>query len=159
MIILSFGKWSSSSGRWFVRTRIYFHGHWTPLVRIKIRYPRPKVIVLCGSSRFVDIMAVCAWIIERDENAITMALHLLPRWYFKKEVVKDHLAEHENVREQMDTLHLRKIDLADEIFVVNYEDYIGDSTTNEVRYAQKTGKNIRWFTHDEIGEKVKALLS
>jgi hypothetical protein len=121
--------------------------------------PRPKVVVLCGSSRFVDIMAVCAWIIERDENAITMGLHLLPRWYFQKEVVKDHLAEHENVREQMDTLHFRKIDLADEIFVVNYEDYIGESTTNEVKYAQKTGKNIRWFTHDEIGEKVKALLS
>ncbi len=35
----------------------------------------PKIVALCGSSWFVDIMAVCAWLIERDENAIAMSLH------------------------------------------------------------------------------------
>jgi hypothetical protein len=39
---------------------------------------KPKIVVLCGSSKFVDIMAVCAWLIERDEQAMTMGLHLLP---------------------------------------------------------------------------------
>lgn len=39
---------------------------------------KPKIVTLCGSSRFVGIMAVCAWLIERDEGAITMGLHLLP---------------------------------------------------------------------------------
>ena len=74
---------------------------------------KPKIVVLCGSSKFCDIMSVCAWIIERDEKAITMGLHLLPHWYNAPE---SHLAESENCAEEMDKLHLRKIDLADEIF-------------------------------------------
>jgi len=118
--------------------------------------------VLCGSSRFVEIMAVCAWIIEREEQAIVMGLHLLPQWY-SSELKPDHLAEHEGMAEAMDELHLRKIDMADEIFVVNYKDYIGESTTNEVKYTQKQGKKIRWYTHDQVGrvvdEKIKKFIN
>ena len=119
---------------------------------------KPKIIVLCGSSKFTDIMAVCSWLIERDENAITMGLHLLPRWYFGKDVISDHLAEHEGVAGQFDKLHLAKIDLADEIFVVNYEDYIGESTAREVGYAMDHKKVIRWYTNDPIGKKVSEIL-
>lgn len=121
----------------------------------------PKIVVLCGSSRFVDIMAVCAWLIERDENAIVMSLHLLPHWY-SKDLPDDHLAEHEGVADQMDELHLRKIDLAaerrGEIFVVNCDHYIGDSTGKEIEYAQSKKVNMRWYTHDPIGEKVRAII-
>ena len=120
---------------------------------------KPKVVVLCGSSKFCDVMAVCGWIIERDEKAITMGLHLLPEWYFQKKWVSDHLAEHEGVAESMDDLHLRKIDLSDEIFVVNVDDYIGESTTNEIKYAKEKGKKVRWFTHDEVGHLVQDLIT
>ncbi len=116
---------------------------------------RPKIVVLCGSSRFVDIMAVCAWLIERDENAIAMGLHLLPFWY-SADLPDDHLAEHEGVGARMDALHLRKIELADEVFVVNFNDYIGDSTRNEIAHAQRLGKPIRWLTHDPIGAEALA---
>lgn len=119
---------------------------------------KPKIIVLCGSSRFCDVMAVCAWILERDEKAISMGLHLLPNWY-STEHIPHHLAEHEGVADEMDELHLRKIDLADEIFVVNYDDYIGESTTNEINYAEKHGKVIRWFTHDPVGECVQIIIN
>jgi len=118
----------------------------------------PKIIVLCGSSKFVDIMAVCAWLIERDEKAIVLSLHLLPSWYENIELKPHHIAEHEGVADAMDELHLRKIDLSDEIFVVNHDDYIGDSTANEINYAKKTNKKIRWFTHDLVGEKVKLMM-
>jgi len=101
-----------------------------------------KIITLCGSSRFVDVMAVCAWLLEREEKAITMGLHLLPAWY-SAEQIPDHLAEHEGVAEEMDELHLRKIGLSNEIFIVNYRDYIGDSTSREVHYAKEHGKKIR----------------
>lgn len=117
---------------------------------------KPKIVTLCGSSRFVDIMAVCAWFIEQDERAIIMGLHLLPQWY--PDCPDDHLAEHEGVADDMDALHLRKIDLSDEIFIINYEDYIGDSTLKEIKYAQKKLKILRWLTHDIIGEKVMALM-
>lgn len=120
--------------------------------------PTPKVVVICGSSRFVDIMAVCAWLIERDEKAIAMALHLLPIWY-APDLPDDHLAEHEGVAVAMDELHLRKIDLATEIFVVNRGDYIGSSTQREIEYAISHGKTVRWYTHDPIGREVEARIS
>lgn len=118
---------------------------------------KPKIVVLCGSSRFIEIMAVTAWLIEKEENAITLGLHLIPSWYSEKPI-PDHLAEYEGVSKAMDELHLKKIDLADEIFVINYEDYIGQSTSNEIIYARSLGKKIRWFTHDSIGEKVKQIM-
>ena len=115
-----------------------------------------KIITLCGSSRYCDIMAVCAWLLERDEKAITMGLHLLPGWYNPK--LTDHLAEHEGCADEMDELHLRKIDISEEIFVVNFDDYIGESTKREIEYAKKHNKKIRWFTHDEIGNQVKKII-
>lgn len=93
---------------------------------------RPNVICLCGSSRFVAAMAVLAWQLEKMGN-IVMSLHLLPSWYTTNE---DHQAEHEGVAEFMDDLHLRKIDLADEVVVVDVDGYIGESTAREIQYAQ-----------------------
>jgi hypothetical protein len=117
---------------------------------------KPKVIVMCGSSRFVQEMAVCAWLLERDEGAITLGLHLLPPWYPTE--CDDHLAEAENCAPQMDELHLRKIDLANEIFVVNVGYYVGESTEREAAYALKRGCDIRYYTDDPIGHRVKAMI-
>lgn len=119
---------------------------------------KPKIVVLCGSSRFADLMAVCAWIIERDEKAITMGLHLLP-WWYSTEPIPDHLAEHEGVADAMDELHLRKIDLADEIFVVNQNDYIGESAKREIGYGTHLNKPFRWYTLDPVGRQVDGLIN
>lgn len=104
---------------------------------------KPRVITLCGSSRFVDIMAVHAWKLERDQHVITMSLHLLPQWYAKD--IPDHIAEVQRCAEEMDELHLRKIDISDEIYVVNYGGYIGESTAKEIKYAEKHGKRITYL--------------
>lgn len=113
---------------------------------------KTKVVTLCGSSRFVDLMAVCTWLIEKNKNAIAIGLHLLPTWY--PDCPDHHLAEHEGVAEQMDALHLRKIDLSDEIFVVDWDHYVGSSTSNEIAYAVKTGKPVRYFMADPVGVEV-----
>ncbi len=118
---------------------------------------KPKVITLCGSSRFVDIMAVTAWVLERDEGAIAMSLHLLPAWYPGRP--PDHLAEHEGVAEQMDELHLRKIDRSDGIFVVDHGGYTGDSTKREVAYADGCLVPVRWFSSDPVGVVVRGLMA
>ncbi len=115
-----------------------------------------KIVTMCGSSRFVDVMAVCAWLIEKQENAIAMGLHLLPVWY--PECPPHHLAEHEGVAEQMDALHLRKIDLSDEIFVVDVGQYIGESTSNEIAHAKKLGLPVRRFTADPLGLQVSQMI-
>lgn len=105
------------------------------------RLDRPKIICLCGSSRFCCEMAVIGWTFEKD-GYITVGLHLLPDSYTK---VESHLAEAEGVAKQMDELHLRKIDLADEVFVVNVDGYIGESTSREIAYATKLGKPIKYL--------------
>jgi len=118
---------------------------------------KPKVVVMCGSSKFVDIMAVCEWFIERDELAITMGLNLLPIWY--PDCPADHLAEHEGCADEMDELHLRKIDLADEIFVVDFAGYIGESTAKEIKYAKSNGKHVRYFSSDFVGHQVLTMIA
>lgn len=94
---------------------------------------KPEVVCLCGSSRFIDQMAVMAWELEKL-GAIVLSLHLLPHGY--PGLKADHQAEAEGIAEAMDELHLRKIDLADSILVLNVGGYIGDSTRKEIEYAE-----------------------
>ncbi len=49
------------------------------------------------------------------------------------------------VKEKLDELHLRKIDLADEVFILNVDGYIGKSTKREMEYAKQSGKKIRFL--------------
>ena len=45
-------------------------------------------------------------------------------------------------KEMLDDMHKRKIDMADEIFVINVDGYIGSSTRSEIEYAAATGKPV-----------------
>ena len=45
----------------------------------------------------------------------------------------------------LDDMHLRKIDMADEIYVINVDGYIGSSTQNEIEYAKRIGKGVRYL--------------
>lgn len=103
---------------------------------------RPKIICLCGSSRFIESFAVLAWEFEK-QGIIALGLHLLPASYPTK--VTDHIAEAEGVTDILNNLHLRKIDMADEVFVVNVNGYIGDDTKREIAYANSLGKPVRYL--------------
>ena len=48
-------------------------------------------------------------------------------------------------KEMLDDMHKRKIDMADAIYVINVEGYIGESTKSEIEYAQKHGKEVRYL--------------
>ena len=54
-------------------------------------------------------------------------------------------AEYDGIKVMLDELHLRKIDLADEVFILNLGGYIGESTRRELEYAQRVGKRIRFL--------------
>lgn len=45
-------------------------------------------------------------------------------------------------------LHRRKIDLADEVFVLDVGGYVGDSTRREIDYALKTRKQVRYLSQE-----------
>ena len=48
-------------------------------------------------------------------------------------------------KEMLDDMHKRKIDMVDEIFVINVGGYIGSSTRSEIEYANTTGKTVRYL--------------
>ncbi|MFD4833338.1 hypothetical protein ACFWPV_26300 [Streptomyces uncialis] len=89
----------------------------------------PEIVCICGSTRFVDEMRAA----NRD---LTLAGVI---------VVAPGEADELITNEQkiaLGTLHLRKIDLADRVLVVNPGGYIGESTSREIAYAQATGRPV-----------------
>lgn len=50
-----------------------------------------------------------------------------------------------HVKSQLDELHFAKIELSDEVFIINKDGYIGESTSRERSYATMLGKIIRYL--------------
>ena len=89
----------------------------------------------------IEQFAIKTWELER-EGYIVLGCTLLPRWYCE---VPSHFGERTGTKEQCDELNLRKIDLADEVLVLNFGGYIGESTRNEIVYAKAHGKPVRYL--------------
>jgi len=104
---------------------------------------KPKVITLCGSTRFTEEMLVKQWQLTK-QGYIVLSWCALPAWYFNGED-KAHIGDQEGVKEIVDEVHKRKIDISDEIFVLNIGGYIGESTASEIEYAEKMGKPIEYM--------------
>ncbi|WBQ06834.1 hypothetical protein [Kribbella sp. CA-293567] len=102
---------------------------------------RPEIVCICGSTRFADEMHAA----NRDltfAGVIVLAPGFFPH-------AEDHQADKVITDEQktvLGALHLRKIDLADRVLIVNPGGYIGESTSREIAYARAAGKPIS-FTH------------
>lgn len=101
---------------------------------------KPPIVCICGSTLFIELMAVLAWEFEK-RRTIALSCHLLPASYTTTE---HHVGEEEGAAENLDELHLRKIDLADSVLIVNKNGYIGSSTQNEIAYAIATGKPLEF---------------
>jgi hypothetical protein len=97
---------------------------------------RPTVVCLCGSTRFADAYRD-ALRNETLAGKIVLSVGLLGH--------QEGLDMDGPVKTMLDVLHLRKIDLADEIFVLDVNGYIGQSTAREIAYAQSTGKSVRYL--------------
>ena len=96
-----------------------------------------KVITLCGSTRFKDEFLEAQKRLTLEGN-IVISVGLFGH-SGDDEVWKD------DVKDMLDRQHLAKIDLADEIFVVNVGGYIGESTRREIAYAEYKGKSITYL--------------
>ena len=96
-----------------------------------------KVITLCGSTKFKD-----EFLIEQKrltlEGNIVRSVGLLGH-------SGDDEVWTENIKKMLDDMHKRKIDMADEIFVINKNGYIGSSTKYEIEYALKTNKKVSYM--------------
>jgi len=112
-----------------------------------LRKGKPKIICICGSTRFAEIHAITRWEFEKDGKAICLMINYLPEWYAIEQKWNgyDHYGEIAGNKDILDELHFRKIDLADEVFVINKNGYIGKSTQKEIEYATKLGKPIKYL--------------
>jgi len=106
---------------------------------------KPIVVCLCGSTRFADQHAIERWKLERSGKHICLMINYLPAWYAKEQGWRghDHFGEATGNKDVLDELHFHKIDLADEILVINIGGYIGESTSREIVYAMQLGKPVR----------------
>ena len=92
-----------------------------------------KVITLCGSMKFKDDFL-------REQKRLTLEgnIVLAPNMFELENITS-------NIKSMLDEMHKRKIDLADEVFVINKNGYIGSSTKSEIEYAQNLGKKINFM--------------
>jgi hypothetical protein len=103
-----------------------------------------KVIALCGSTRFKkEFMEAQKWLTLEGNIVISVGLF----GHSGDEEVWDGMDEGtlSKTKEMLDDMHKRKIDMADEIFVINVGGYIGDSTRSEIDYAIEHGKRVRYL--------------
>ena len=102
----------------------------------------PNIITLIGSSKFMDYFSTMMWEIEK-RGVIALGLHWVVAVPERElDEVPDHLAEHEGVADILDNLHLRKIDLADEVLLLAIGGYVGESTSKEIKYAASIGTSL-----------------
>ena len=102
-----------------------------------------KVITLCGSTRFKDAFLETQKRLTLEGN-IVISVGLFGHSGDKvwEGMSEDTLTK---TKEMLDDMHKRKIDMADEIFVINVGGYIGSSTRSEIEYAIATGKAVRYL--------------
>ena len=114
--------------------------------RIRSRSMRPTIVCLCGSTRFKDAFD------DANYHETMGGKIVLSVGFFMHASGNRHGQDVGATPEQkvaLDELHLRKIDLADEVLILNVGGYIGESTRNELNYAINKGKKIRYLEDTE----------
>jgi hypothetical protein len=96
-----------------------------------------KIITLCGSTKFKDEFIDVQKRLTLEGN-IVISVGLFGH-------SGDSEVWPEDTKMMLDDMHKRKIDLADEIFVINVDGYIGSSTRSEIEYALKTNKSVKYL--------------
>lgn len=103
----------------------------------KLNEKKFNIITLCGSTKFKEQFI-------EEQKRLTLEGNI---------VISVGLFGHsgdsevwtENTKEMLDEMHKAKIDLADEIFVINVDGYVGESTKNEIEYAIKNNKKVSYL--------------
>lgn len=116
-----------------------------------------KVITLCGSTRFKDeFLKVQKELTLQGNIVISVGLFGHAGDFEVWENMNEGTLT--KTKEMLDDMHKRKIDMADEIFVINVGGYIGDSTKSEIEYAKEHGKIVRYLEND-LNKVKKSILS
>ena len=95
-----------------------------------------KIITLCGSIKFKDEFM-------KVQEKLTLEGNIVLTPNFFNNIKKEDIDE--KTKEMLDEMHKQKIDISDEIYVINVSGYIGESTKSEIEYAKSKGKKIYYL--------------
>jgi len=102
----------------------------------------PKIVCLCGSTRFWKTFQEQSLRLTK-EGVVVLSIGSATAGDDEHGITPEEKAV-------FDELHLRKIDLADEVLILNVGGYIGESTRKEAAYASETGKPIKYLVPFDI---------
>jgi len=102
--------------------------------------PFPKIVCLCGSTRFIENFNYWRKKLTIEGN-IVLSIEIVTT----QTTQEDPQNTNRRMKMMLDELHLRKIDLADEVMILNVGGYMGESTKKELEYAKEHGKTIRYL--------------
>lgn len=103
---------------------------------------RPTIVCLCGSTRFYTAFQEANYR-ETMAGKIVLSVGFYPHAQDEAHGEEKGCTPEQKVA--LDELHFRKIDLADEVLVLNVGGYTGYSTNREIAYAVKIGKPVRFL--------------
>ena len=95
-----------------------------------------NIITLCGSIKFKD-----EFLKVQEKLVLEGNIVFTPNFFnnIKKEEISLE------TKEMLDKMHKQKIDMSDEIYVINQGGYIGESTKLEIEYAKSKGKKVTYL--------------
>jgi len=98
-----------------------------------------RIVCLCGSVRFKEEF-------DKENWAFTLSgdIVLQPGCWEHAQFHEDNRYS-QQCKERLDRLHKEKIDLADLVYIINKDGYIGESTRSEIEYAKSKGKEIKYM--------------
>lgn len=119
-----------------------------PLTNVRVS-PR-TIVCLCGSTRWYKVFDTIG-LKETLEGNIVLSIGSASG-SDDSVFYSDALSSPEKaaIKDKLDRLHLDKIDLADEVIILNVSDYIGESTRRELAHARERGKPIFWLVYPSI---------
>jgi hypothetical protein len=94
-----------------------------------------KIITICGSLKFQKEMMIEAQKLSLNGDCVLTPIY----------PVIDDIKIGEEQLKLLKNEHFKRIDLCDAIYVINKDNYTGDSTRSEIEYAKKLGKEIMYY--------------
>lgn len=97
---------------------------------------RYNIITLCGSIKFKDEFL-------KVQEKLTLEGNIVFTPNFFNNIKKEEITK--ELKKMLDEMHKQKIDMSDEIYIINVGGYIGDSTKSEIEYAKSKGKKVSYL--------------
>jgi hypothetical protein len=114
---------------------------------------RPTIVCLCGSTRFSEAFQQANF-----KETLAGRIVLTVGCMTQSDEQLAHLITPE-IKTNLDLLYLEKVRLADEVFILNVEGYVGASTFNEFLFAYELKKVIRFLEPNNVPQKCLDVLS